>query len=94
MKTIVVNVTHSDIDDGTKMSCTGCPVVLGIRRSLGHLGDVRVGNPCVSLWNNGRRYETIVPPEASRFISNFDDGRPVSPFSFSLEVPEEALRAS
>jgi hypothetical protein len=35
--------------------------------------------------------DVALPTEAVEFVSRFDDGKPVQPFTFDLEVPAEAL---
>lgn len=90
MKTIEiqVEVTQEHIDKGTSADCYACPIALAMTE-LG-LENVMVdtGTFCY-----GRFYLGYSTPgiEAQSFISKFDDGEPVQPFTFPLtvEVPDD-----
>lgn len=82
-----INVTKRDIELGKPGEGEGCPIALAARRhpelkgcavGLGLIGTEALGYDSMPL-----------PEEARRFVVDFDDGRPVAPFSFTLEVPEE-----
>ena len=73
-----IEVTADDIAKGMKSNCYQCPIALAIRRVT---GDVFVGRWIVV---NGKRFDKI--KSVSEFIANFDDGRPVEPFSFHLPL--------
>jgi hypothetical protein len=81
-----IEVTQEDIDNGLRGNCRQCPIALVVARSTGALYvSVNSGiqwsyfRGCVSP-EHWRR----IPLEVFRFMSDFDRGRPVEPFSFEL----------
>ncbi len=78
MKTLKIHVTKEDIEKGKQQHCP-------INRALRRLGFRRV---YVSCRQCKLRSEWIdLPANAIRFINKFDNGKPVSPFTFTLKVP-------
>ena len=91
-----VTVTQQCIDDGRRAEACrlsrecNCPVSAAV-------ADAGFDNPRVrmntftagELWSTvGSRSERrryTLPPEASRFIEHFDDGRHVEPFEFEVD---------
>lgn len=92
-KPLVVNVTQEDIDKGEAASCSSCPIALALRR-IAPLA--RVYTDCVALAGELYSPKAILeshtfirlPEEAMKFIQTFDFRNHVSPFSFTLQVPE------
>lgn len=81
-----VNVTAEHIKSGKPMSSDCCPVALAINEIIGHSPVVLVGHTNISIWPLGkaeRYYKT--PEEVAHFISAFDKGEAVEPFSFELD---------
>lgn len=78
-----IEVTQEDIKAGRKTECTRCPIALAIKRKVGYTMSVGT-RVCGSLDN-----EFQLPKIAQDFISNFDHGNPVEPFTFELEGLEE-----
>lgn len=76
-----IEVTQEDIDNGECADATGCPVGLAIGR-LNIPKFYGVSHDAVSI---GER-RILLPPEASSFIKDFDDHKPVSPFTFTIEL--------
>lgn len=74
-----IDVTQEHIDKGLTGSCSRCPVALA-------LWDV--GIPAVVHYDTAETYrdEIILPVSARAFIAAFDDGEPVKPFHFDIEV--------
>lgn len=92
--TVAVNVSQKDIKLGKKGECSGCPVAIAVKRQLGLL-DCYVGSPDIDLVpRNGRWFSTAMPTVVSRFVMLFDRREPVSPFTFTLEVPTRFVRKS
>jgi hypothetical protein len=60
-----------------------CPIEIACRRfkRSALVGDDRV------TWK-GLQAKVSLPSTARRFVQDFDDGKPVKPFSFYLDVPE------
>lgn len=82
---IDIHVTHRDIVQGRANIASqqmavmaGCPVAVSLRR-LWH-PEARAGNThCYTS-----TVSTKFPVEAIMWLSRFDGGRPVNPFSFSI----------
>lgn len=75
-----VHVTPKHINQGSKFNCESCPVALALREATKKW--VRVYG---SQLNVGHIiYKT--PDIVISFLTDFDSGRDVKPFSFELEV--------
>jgi len=96
-KRITVEITPDDIREGVYRSGDTCPIALAFRRRL------NVPAPCVTVCTftldagfrdrEGRPlFATFaLPKKASAFIKAFDQGHPVRPFSFCLNVPIDCI---
>lgn len=97
MKTVTIEVTQEDIDNGQKCSTSLCPIALASARCFANAGvmDTRLSDaPMVSvksicMWHKGENWTKTfmaikLPQEASTFITDFDKGKEVVPFSFTL----------
>ena len=91
-----ITVTQQHIDDGRRAaSCRlslecNCPLSLGVAEAGFSNPRVRMNTfTAGQLWSTvgsrseRRRYR--LPPEASRFIEQFDDNRGVEPFTFEVD---------
>ena len=87
------SVKQKDIDDGLVGKCNHCPVALSARRRLKRfltIIGVFVGpeEMIVTYSTDAYPYERlslVLPFSVSRFIGDFDRGREVKPFRFSLD---------
>lgn len=83
---MTVNVTQEDIENGT-YSSLHCPIGLALKRQTGKIWWVSIG--CATLFDEMLTDEWpsayILPDEASIFVSDYDKGLPVAPFSFEME---------
>jgi hypothetical protein len=85
---MTIQVLQSDIDTGKADDCGYCPVALAIRRATGC-------SRCVVTWRaikiecGDRKVLLDTPTSVQAFLPEFDDGQPVWPFEFELEVPCE-----
>lgn len=82
-----IQVTQDDIDLGEPGNCDRCPGALALNHQLG--GQWSVFDDL--LWrftDDGPCDEFEIPRELRDFADDFDNLRPVSPFSFDLNVPE------
>lgn len=79
-----IEVTESDIVHGARWDCDNCPIALAIERAT------HQANCWSVLWNRATSPLGTVwlPDEAKDFIDNFDNERPVAPFSFDVDLPE------
>jgi len=87
-KEIEINVTENDIKLGKSRSCDFCPIARAIKRRIKKGICVQV---YFSLHCN-RKFICDMPDTASYFVRSFDDGYPVSPFRFKIEIPKEYLK--
>lgn len=79
-----VTVTQADIDGGVRNKCTKCPVALALKR-LFPGRRISVANYSIKVGSCLER----MPSEVISFVSWFDIGRAVQPFSFPLTLPDE-----
>ena len=98
-------VTEEDIATGARKACRNCPLALAVARKLAELGshrEVRVYAQAFELSERfmGRVCEELksvdakMLPSCLDFIETFDAGKPVYPFGFSLEIPDEVFAKS
>ena len=80
---IEVSVTADDIKHGEINNCYRCPIA----RALQRCGFERPIVDGVQICLGVGMAEIDTPAEANEFIKRFDDGLPVQPFEFALEIP-------
>ena len=86
MKRVKITVTREDIRRGKSCRSRECPIALASRRALPTV-DIVVNCRTLDMANCVRITES-----AHRFLQDFDLGKPVKPFSFTVLVPEELVR--
>lgn len=99
---LLVEVTAEDIANGIRQDSCDCPVARALKRA-GVIDDFlfdgegggdawsRARLEFESLYDEGERLKVAVPIEAGRFAERFDNGDHVEPFSFELDIPDEAV---
>lgn len=88
MRTVQISVTADHITRGARCDSVRCPVALAIKDAL-HL-SVDVQEDLINFGiPTGMFSPVATPQEAGHFVDEFDDGLPVQPFTFTLEVPDE-----
>lgn len=83
------HVTQEDIDKGSALDGHSCPVYRSLRRSypnVYHVDAENVQYNCDGYTPLYDRPKKPLPYEAAAFINRFDQGLPVEPFSFELEL--------
>lgn len=97
---IKIEVTAADIARGTPSSPSTCPISLATRRALPEsLKNSKVTSVfTLDVETSDKHYKASFPVKADRFITAFDDCRPVKPFSFvakfkNMNAPEGKSRA-
>lgn len=80
-----IYVTQEDINNGTPVSAYSCPIALAIKKALPNY------TPCVMSDSiklvSMDDFSSIANPESvRRFISRFDNSKPVKPFNFILNI--------
>ena len=89
-KTITINVTQDDIDNGKRFDTFACPIA----KSLSRQGFKR---PVVGIVNafvdgeNGQRVIYDMPQSAGSFIDKFDSEMMVKPSTFRFKRSEDQL---
>jgi hypothetical protein len=83
-ESIKVEITQFDIEDGVPEDEFHCPIAVAIRRTLKPF-IVEVSAVDVELQYGDGRYEKwTLSEEGKMFVSRFDDGLPVTPFTLEL----------
>lgn len=84
MKTITVEVTQEDIENGECGQCQTCPIALALGRATGRPWMV---TDTFAFESNGTSYARL-PGVAQGFVLRFDENHPVAPFTFTIEAPK------
>lgn len=88
-----IEVTETDIKEGIIKDCKRCPIANAISKAISDGIVVKVRYTMVDFMTiEGRRYWRKLPELATKFISDYDLGYPVVPFTFDLNLPEELLK--
>lgn len=93
MTSVTISVTAGHIARGLINHCCECPIALAAAEAFPHAE--RVGRHRVVVTGYGillalagRELVLPLPREATDFIATFDDGQPVEPFEFTVDIPE------
>ena len=89
MKRIRIKVTAGDIKRGVKGDGECCPVALATKRCARVL-DVHVSpnHFDIGKWTSPDSFCGDTPTAVRNFVSDFDAGKKVKPFSFTIQMPE------
>ena len=82
---VKIMVTADDIARGITGVVQRCPLALAIQRCSG-MRDLCVGTDYVFSGTQPGKLITHLPPEAAAFRLHFDDGLPVQPITFEIEL--------
>jgi hypothetical protein len=83
---IKIDVTSDDIAKGEREQPCRCPIALALTRA--HPGQWVLGEHTADFYFDDADGTISLPNEARDFIKRFDNGDPVEPFSFELELDE------
>lgn len=86
IKKVRIYVTKDNIAKGERTQIYCCPVALALKRTLNK--EALVNQSWIDINTVLGYHQLTTPQKASNFINNFDAGREVKPFQFTLEVPE------
>ncbi len=95
MKTIKIEVTQDDIDNGLQGNCISCPIGRAINRLLNQNYFGRATYDLVKIHSKpscGVVYVYPMPIHGGNFITSFDKCYKVKPFSFDIDIPEIFLK--
>jgi len=79
-----IRVTAEDIASGKRKHGGSCPIALALRR---YLPDVPISVGNMFILYDADEIQVPLPKSAQLFISSFDRGLTVLPFSFRLQCP-------
>lgn len=79
---MTIHVTQDDISRGLKNDCCRCPIALAIEP----FGRRLFVNEYSISYDRFEEYGIELPKIAVQFIEDFDDYKPVKPFSFNLSA--------
>jgi hypothetical protein len=92
-KTVHVQVTQQDINQGRPYSPSSCPIALALKRATkaGYVsvGPARADITVYRLFRKDASYLAPLPTTAAKFIETFDNYHThltVKPFEFDLEL--------
>lgn len=98
-KTLKVNVTQKDIDEGMSSGCYDCPIAIALNRVTQYRYIASVSLAYVVLQSKKSalyRWRGVLPDIAKIFVTNFDYGSKGSPqralampFSFTMEFTRD-----
>jgi hypothetical protein len=86
---VTVQVTQEHIDKGERHICARCPAALAMSDAGLEAG---VYSDFLYLADSGE--SVAMPWDVARFIKKFDLGWPVEPFTFDIDIPEDAFPQS
>lgn len=88
---MLIHVTQDDIDGGRPEDDCRCPVSIAVRLATGIPTSV-TGGVIIVDYATPWQQEINSPEEVACFVSDFDGGLPVEPFSFELDFDAEKHR--
>lgn len=87
MPIVEIEVTRENIADGRSFDCDYCPIALAIARHVRSNYRVSVGGMSCMIGT----FSTDLPLSATEFVTRFDGGCRVLPFTFTVDIPERYL---
>lgn len=87
-----IKVTEKHIGEGLAGNAKHCPIALAGLEAIEGATRVRVGFSTMNVQIKGsdRQKFLDLPYEAKTFVRRFDNGDPVKPFEFEIEVAKGA----
>lgn len=82
---MIVEVTQEDIDNGSPANAGHCPIALAVKRATGardvvvsveRSGEIYVHNDKTTVYRHTKA--------SGKFVTKFDEDKPVKPFKFRL----------
>lgn len=83
-----ITVTQEDIEKGVRRNCVRCPIALAMTRQTGLPWFVDERGGIVFSHKHPKNIQLMVdlPWQAMDFMSGFDSGLPMFPFTFDLDI--------
>lgn len=82
IETVTISVTQEHIEAGEARNCSRCPLALAV--AAAGIERPEVDYTFVDAFRSGQRVRAALPAVAIVFVTNFDHGHPVRPFTFDL----------
>lgn len=91
MAKIKINVTQDDIEQGKRNCGNHCAIARAVKREIEELVPYDVTPEIGGLFgdfyvSHVGSFDVKLTRKAAKFIRDFDNGRPVKPFSFTLTI--------
>ncbi len=87
-KTLTVEVTLAHIMEGVRTDGHNCPIAIALRDH--RVTDVFVDEDYVTCRVDGEFYRSDAPLSVKAFVGDFDGFKPVSPFTFTIALNQNA----
>lgn len=94
MPRVLIAVTQRDIDESDPADPFSCPVACAVRRRIDSsayivtvVDSVRFRRP-----DSRRCYRSRLSAAVDKWITRFDDDKPVKPIRFYLNIPKKYLK--
>ena len=87
-----IEVTAEDIAKGVQGSSDSCPIALAVKRECRDDIEAYVDAYSVDLCFPTFGLYSIESSDIEWFVESFDEGEPVDPIAFDLDIPSEFLR--
>lgn len=81
-----ITVLQDDIDNGKPGRIRRCAIALAAGRDLADLPGADRVMVTGRIWGGEMRWRADMPGEAHAFQRLFDDGKPVEPFKFEVDI--------
>jgi len=82
---IKIRVSAKDIKNGERDNCSNCPVALAVRRVFDADETIEVDGEEILIMSSPY-CDISLPPIVRKFVSDFDAGMKVKPFTFYLPL--------
>src|SRR5215475_5876738 len=79
-----VDVTQRDIDWGIRGDSGRCVVARALARSIPDAARIEVDTQTVRFTSGGKRWAFLTPLVVQQYVADFDGGKPIGPFAFTL----------
>jgi hypothetical protein len=87
-KDMTIHVQQKHIDQGESRRSCFCPIALALADSFSDVIYASVGTGDFAVNRRGfNLLQSPLPESASKFVRAFDNGKPVKPFTFEIEIP-------
>jgi len=85
-RTMTIRITNKDIQNGKRRDVNQCPIALAVNRHMKQRGYKPFIVTFIHMFDNVEDQGTWarLPEKAQCFVSRFDNGRPIGPFTLKV----------